>query len=152
MTEEIKKFYRSRTDRVLFGVCGGLGKYFGYDPILFRLLFVALAFMDGIGIILYILMVAITPEQPGRSKRADGLEGEVDELAGRIEEKVGEVRADIKPEEIRLSESRSLLGALIVLLGLFLLFGEFFPFGWIDMDVVWSLFIIGIGLLIIFKK
>ncbi len=54
-----KRLYRSRTDRVIFGVCGGLGKYFGIDPVIFRMLFVAFFFIDGVGLIVYIIMALI---------------------------------------------------------------------------------------------
>jgi phage shock protein C len=152
MAEEIKRFYRSRTDRVLFGVSGGLGKYFRIDPVLFRLLFVLLTLANGAGILFYILLVLFTPEEPGRGKKENGLEGEVDELKEKIEEKAQELSHEVKPEEIRLSESRNVLGLLIILFGLFLLLRQFFPVYWIDSDAVWALLIIGVGVYIIFKK
>ncbi|HEY71132.1 MAG TPA: PspC domain-containing protein [Anaerolineae bacterium] len=66
MSEEPKKLYRARDDRMLAGVCGGLGKYFGIDPTVLRVLFVAAAVLGvGGGIILYILMMILVPEEPG---------------------------------------------------------------------------------------
>ncbi|MEK6954199.1 MAG: PspC domain-containing protein [Candidatus Micrarchaeota archaeon] len=61
---EIKRLYRSRKDRILGGVCGGMGKYFGVDPVLVRLLFVLLAFGAGSGILLYLVAWLIVPEDP----------------------------------------------------------------------------------------
>ena len=61
---EIKRLYRSRKDRILGGVCGGMGKYFGVDPVLVRLLFVLLALGVGSGIVLYIVAWLIVPEDP----------------------------------------------------------------------------------------
>jgi phage shock protein PspC (stress-responsive transcriptional regulator) len=57
---------RSRTDRWIAGVCGGLGDYFGVDANAVRLAFVVLAFWQGIGLVLYLLMVIILPEEPVR--------------------------------------------------------------------------------------
>ncbi|AAM07689.1 TPA: PspC domain-containing protein [Methanosarcina acetivorans] len=58
-----KRLTKSKSDRMLFGVCGGLGKYFGIDPTFVRLLFVLLAFVNGIGIVLYIILAIIMPSE-----------------------------------------------------------------------------------------
>ena len=58
-----KKIYRSRTDKVLSGVCGGLGEYFNIDPSIIRFLWVLLAIAtEGAGIIAYIICATIIPE------------------------------------------------------------------------------------------
>src|SRR5690349_8908365 len=54
---------RSRTDRVGAGVAGGLGAYFGVDPVLFRVLFAVAAFFGGAGVIAYLLAWAVIPEE-----------------------------------------------------------------------------------------
>ncbi|MGE5617741.1 MAG: PspC domain-containing protein [Sphingomonadaceae bacterium] len=56
-----KRVYRNRQDRMIAGVCSGLGEYFDVDPTLVRLLFVLLAFLHGIGIVAYLLLWMITP-------------------------------------------------------------------------------------------
>ena len=59
-----KKLYRSRTDRMLAGVCGGLADYFGVDPTIVRILMVLFALAGGPGLILYIILMLIIPEAP----------------------------------------------------------------------------------------
>ena len=61
---ERKKLYRSFTDRMLCGVCGGIADYFSIDPTLVRLALVALTFMGFSGIIVYIIAALIIPEEP----------------------------------------------------------------------------------------
>ncbi|PKM53820.1 Uncharacterized membrane protein YvlC [Petrocella atlantisensis] len=56
-----KKLYRSRTDRMLFGVCGGLAEYFNVDPTLVRLVMV-LFWMTGGGFLAYLIAAIIIPE------------------------------------------------------------------------------------------
>jgi phage shock protein PspC (stress-responsive transcriptional regulator) len=56
-----ERLTKSKTDRKLLGVCGGLGEYFGIDPTLIRLVFVALTLFDGIGLVIYIVMAIIIP-------------------------------------------------------------------------------------------
>jgi phage shock protein C len=59
-----KKLYRSRTDRKIAGICGGLGEYFGIDPTLVRLLFVlGLVFVGGT-LLAYIILAIVVPEEP----------------------------------------------------------------------------------------
>ncbi|MCL5094114.1 MAG: PspC domain-containing protein [Patescibacteria group bacterium] len=60
-----KKLYRSKTNRVFFGICGGMGEYFGIDPVIVRVIFVILAVITGgLWIIAYIIMIFIIPEKP----------------------------------------------------------------------------------------
>ncbi len=60
----MKRITKSSKNRVIFGVCGGLGEYFERDPVLFRLVFIILLFMSGIVpfIIAYIIAALIIPE------------------------------------------------------------------------------------------
>lgn len=55
-----KKLYRSEQDKMLLGVCGGLGEYFGIDPTLIRLLWALLA-CSGTGIVAYLIAAVIIP-------------------------------------------------------------------------------------------
>lgn len=59
-----KRLYRSRTDRKLWGVCGGLARYFNIDPTLVRILFVASLFVGTLGFWVYIIMAIIVPLEP----------------------------------------------------------------------------------------
>ncbi len=61
-----KKLYRSRNNRLVAGVCAGLGDYLNMDPTVVRLLFVLLTVITQFvpGLILYIIMMFIVPEDP----------------------------------------------------------------------------------------
>ena len=65
MSQETKRLYRSRDERMLAGICGGLGEYLNVDPTVIRILFVILALVGfGGGILLYLAMWLIVPEEP----------------------------------------------------------------------------------------
>ncbi len=64
MTTEKKKLYRSRTDRMLAGVSGGLGKYFEIDATLIRLVFVVAAILGGHGVLAYLICMILIPLEP----------------------------------------------------------------------------------------
>lgn len=60
---EAKKLMRSVDDKMVAGVCGGLGKYFGLDPVLVRIVFAIAAFFGGGGLLLYIILWVVLPEE-----------------------------------------------------------------------------------------
>ncbi|MDY0297024.1 MAG: PspC domain-containing protein [Acidobacteriota bacterium] len=60
----MKRLYRSRKDRVISGICGGIGEYFDVDPVLVRVGAVLLIFTGGVGLIAYIVGIFIIPEEP----------------------------------------------------------------------------------------
>lgn len=59
-----KKLYRSNTDKMIAGVCGGLGKYLGLDPTVIRLIFALLFVFAGSGLLLYIILAVMIPLEP----------------------------------------------------------------------------------------
>ena len=61
---QTRRLYRSRTDRKLAGVCGGLAQYSNIDATLIRVLFVVLALLGGPGLVIYLLMWILVPEEP----------------------------------------------------------------------------------------
>jgi phage shock protein C len=64
MTTETKRLYRSQDERMIGGVCGGLGEFFGIDPTLIRLLFVFGTLLGAQGVLAYLILLLIVPEKP----------------------------------------------------------------------------------------
>jgi len=65
MSEPMKRLYRSRDNRWIAGICGGLGEYLNVDPTVVRAAFVLFALAGGSGILAYIILWFIIPEEPG---------------------------------------------------------------------------------------
>lgn len=59
-----KRLMRSTTDKKLFGVCGGIAKYFGLDPTLVRIIFAIAIFFYGVPLVIYLLMAIFMPKEP----------------------------------------------------------------------------------------
>lgn len=57
-----KRLYRDKDNAILGGVCSGLAAYFSVDPIIIRLVFIALTIMNGVGIVIYLIMMLIVPQ------------------------------------------------------------------------------------------
>lgn len=72
-TDGPKKLIRTRTNRMLAGVCSGLGSYFGIDPNLVRLVLAILTLFGGTGIILYLAGWLLIPEEGESTSIAEGL-------------------------------------------------------------------------------
>src|SRR5215208_6586681 len=60
-SQGVRRLTRSSSDKLIGGVAGGLGRYFGVDPILFRIAFVVLTFAGGVGVLAYIGLLAFVP-------------------------------------------------------------------------------------------
>ncbi|MFB0517563.1 MAG: PspC domain-containing protein [Candidatus Neomarinimicrobiota bacterium] len=60
----MKRLYRSHSNRVIAGVCGGLGYYFSIDPVLIRLVWLLLILFGGVGLLLYLIAWLIIPMEP----------------------------------------------------------------------------------------
>lgn len=160
---EPKKLYRSRKDRMIAGVCGGLGKYFGIDPVLLRIVFVVLTFFRGSGVILYLILAIVVPNEPEEGKEGEKLkdsirfkEGVVDLTEGakkmseefvRGTEQLAEALS--QPKEW-LSQRRNVLGLFLILVGLIALTEQLFP-GIFNWKVFWPLTLVLIGFYIILK-
>jgi phage shock protein C len=78
-----KRLFRSRNDRVIAGVAGGLAATFNIDPLFVRLGFLALAFLNGLGILVYLVLWLLTPNED--SSLVDARE--------QVRENVGEMQA-----------------------------------------------------------
>ncbi len=62
--KDTKRLYRSRQDKIIGGVCGGIANYFNVDPILIRLFFILMFFAEGAGLLAYIIAWIIIPMEP----------------------------------------------------------------------------------------
>lgn len=61
---EYKRLYRSRSERMIGGVCGGLGKFLDVDPTIIRLVVVVISFPFPATILAYFVMLLVVPEEP----------------------------------------------------------------------------------------
>ncbi len=120
-----KRLYRSRRDKVIGGVCGGIANYFGVDPILIRLFFILMFFAEGAGLLAYIIAWIIIPKKPSfvgeESKEdSDTFTAGADDFA---EESGQEQRERQKSSELK----QRYLGIFLVVIGSLFLFDLWFP-------------------------
>jgi phage shock protein PspC (stress-responsive transcriptional regulator) len=78
MAEVYKRLYRSRNNRMLFGVCGGLGEYLNVDPTVIRLIFVLAFLPGGPGLLAYLVLALLVPEEPLEEIQSESAESGVE--------------------------------------------------------------------------
>jgi phage shock protein C len=61
---KVRRLRRSRSDRMIAGVCGGIGEYLGIDPPVVRLAFVGLTLLGGAGAVIYVAAWIVVPKAP----------------------------------------------------------------------------------------
>lgn len=143
-----QKIYRSDSDKIISGLCGGLGEYFDIDSTVVRIIFIILALWGGIGIILYIIGVLLISQRSGTNTERDNGRRVGEDL----KERVGAVASEIR-ENLRANPSRGRLrgdyifGLVFVIIGSLFLLNNLFP--WFGFDLFWPVFLILIGLLIL---
>ena len=90
---ETRRILRSRNERLIAGVAGGLATYFNIDPLLVRLGFAVLALMNGVGILLYLILWLLLPNEDSAAIDSRGQVREnVDEMRATAESAAQRVR------------------------------------------------------------
>jgi phage shock protein C len=64
LMDSTKRLYRSRNERMIAGVCGGLGQFLGMDPTIIRLIFVVAVFAGFAGVLAYLILAVVIPLEP----------------------------------------------------------------------------------------
>jgi phage shock protein PspC (stress-responsive transcriptional regulator)/predicted membrane protein len=82
--EPPRRLLRSRDERVIGGVCGGLARYFNVDPLIFRIAAVALVFVGGFAIVAYLAALLLVPDDDGTGHPVPGKPGRVATIAGAV--------------------------------------------------------------------
>ncbi len=143
-----KRLYRSRTNRVLAGVAGGLGDYFDIDPVIFRIIFVVLTLLNGLGLLLYLVFWIVIPEEGTEPVIKGDIGKKIETHARRV---ASEVREAVNRNHERDRSGARVVGALIlIVLGLLFLAQNLFGLDF--WRLIGPFIIILLGLLLILRS
>lgn len=117
-----RKLYRSKKDRIISGVCGGIAEYFGIDSTFVRIIAVLLLFTGGWFVLLYILLSIIIPENPEQKPL---------------------------PPAVEIKNKNLVLGLAFLLLGVMLLMNNYNIINWND---VWPILLIALGVYLLWQN
>ncbi len=148
--EPTKRLHKSSTNKVLFGVAGGLGEYFDIDPTIFRIIFLFLLLFGGSGFLLYLIMAIVMPGVDQKEMPAkDAAKQNAEQLGKDIKEGVEQFSQQIKT---RRDDGHFIIGIILLLLGGYFLlnnFGYGFPF---DLGKLWPVIIIALGAYFLLRR
>jgi phage shock protein PspC (stress-responsive transcriptional regulator) len=126
-----KKLYRSQTNRMIGGVCGGVAEYFAIDPTLVRIIWVAISLIGGFGILVYVASLFIIPNNPEESSE--------------------------EASENLIKDKNLFWGSLLIIVGLFLILRQMglfysFQFWHVPWQSVWAIVLITIGGILLYNR
>ena len=132
------KFYRSRTESMIAGVCGGLAEYFDLDATLIRIGAVILSFVGGYGILAYMICWVVIPQKP---------------LAESVDDSNYEKQAEMIGDDPAPTKGGGAVffGALLIVVGLLLVLDNFIPIMWLSFSKLWPIIVILVGIMILVK-
>jgi phage shock protein C len=147
----MKRLYRSKENKVIGGVCGGIGDYFDLDPVWVRLVFVLLIFAEGIGLLAYLIAWIMIPSNPEQkdTKRTKA-EEVADKVVSKVEKVTPKVVAKLEKATPDNSHATFIIGIIIVLIGLAFLLHNMFK--WFSFHYIWPMAIIVLGIYLVVKK
>lgn len=150
---EQSRLYRSYKNSVIGGVCGGIGDYLDTDPILFRILFVVTFLLGGSGLLIYIILWIVIPQEPiPQISQEEVFEKSAN--SNNMEEE--NIKIEIEPDNMEEQKKEqkndgNLWGGLILItLGGIFLIDRFVPR--IDFGDLWPLILIVVGIILISKN
>ena len=157
-----KRLYRSRSERMLFGVSGGMAEYFDVDPTLVRIAWVVVAIISaGVGFLAYLALAIIIPESTARERpsgeEASNMEGEegsaydpVDSREEREMYETADAAAGVGRERVR-RQRGIIFGVALIALGFFFLSVTLDLLTWFDWRF-WPVALILLGVLLVVRR
>lgn len=156
----MNKLYRSATDRVFGGVCGGLAEYMQVDPLIVRILFVLVAMINGLGLAAYLLMWVFVPSQTSAGGQRDQVVHEnVEEIKERARALGQSAQQSLNRQQWavnwgagKTNQRMLLIGAALVIVGLLVLLDNVGLLWWFSLGNLWPLILIAVGVVVLLNN
>lgn len=149
-----RRLYRSRDDRMIWGVCGGLADYFNLDPVIVRIIFVVFIFIGGFAVPAYIILAIVVPLETSKATTTgEAVKENIEEIKTTASELSRELQTTFdkdtgNKEERKVQYRRHYwLGIILIIIGILFLLNTFID--WLSWSRLWPVILIVIGLLVI---
>ncbi len=150
------RLFRSRTDRMIGGVCGGVGHYLAIDPVIIRLFFVLLALSSGVGVFIYLLLWIVVPyEGPSQSAIVETAHAGAEEMAERARVLGNDLHSAVHTPN---PQAGFIVGITLIALGVLFLFQNVLAsfnivwLRWLTFDNLWPLLLIVGGGVLLWRR
>ncbi len=157
----MNRLYRSDTDRILGGVCGGLAQYLRLNPLIVRILLVILAMTNGLGLAIYLIMWVLVPTEGASSvRRGQIVRQNVEEIGQRARKLGADAREALEGQRWlsslgaggKISKRGLIIGSLLIIAGLSILLDNLGLLWWFGLGKLWPLIPIAIGSVILLNN
>lgn len=143
----MKKLYRSKQDRMISGVCGGIAEYYDMDPVWIRLIAILLALFQGVGVIVYIVAWILIPENPNQKAKTSKIGKDSKEMtsiktASKVASKTVSNTQNVK-------DRAPIVGIIFIIIGALFLINNLFD---ISSKILIPSAIILVGILLLIKR
>ena len=138
---EAKRMYRSRQDKIIAGVCGGIAEFYNIDPVWVRLIAVLLVLAKGLGIILYIVLWIVMPKNPSQKSTRD-TKAEI--AAAKFAKKAATI------EQTKPGMAAKVFGIILVVAGMIFLLQNLLH--WFDWQYGVAVVLILLGMFLLFRR
>ncbi len=149
----MERLYRSKSNRVIAGVCGGFAEYFRIDPTIIRIIWILIG-LAGAGLPAYIIAAIIMPDEDkvaaGKSEWKEPPKAEEDSFTSSFESEQDNWEQPVKPKYDS-ERNRYVLGAILVGLGILFLGNQIIP-RLFELKYLVPILLIGIGGFIVFRR
>ncbi|PLX14285.1 MAG: stress-responsive transcriptional regulator [Marinilabiliales bacterium] len=139
--ENTSRLYRSISDKMIGGVCGGLANYFNVDIALIRIAFVLLLIFGGGGFLAYIILWIVIPAEPMGFTKTGHTEATHDTMDNK------DVSGHGESNERKKNNTSLIAGIVLILIGLIILFDRVFPF--YNVIDFWPIVLVILGVMMI---
>lgn len=147
---ESHRLYRSETNRILGGVCGGLAEYFNVDPTIIRIIFVLMAIFGGSGLLVYFILWLVIPSKSSNSNLSTGeINANIQDMKNSAEKFAHDIK---KGQVVQNTNNRSLWAFIIVILGVAFLLNNYGYYDFSELGRLWPVILIIFGLSLILRK
>jgi len=147
-TNPISGLHRSKTNKVIAGVAGGLGEYFRIDPTIIRIFFILLFFFSGSGLLIYLVLWVVMPRSDALSSDPkDHIRDNVDDLKASAQKFAHDLRLNTSKED-----SHLWLGLILIVLGFLFLLNSLGFYSGVYFAHLWPLLLIVVGLLLLTRN
>jgi phage shock protein PspC (stress-responsive transcriptional regulator) len=152
----MNRLYRSRADKLLGGVCGGLAEYLHIDPLVVRLLFVLGAMINGIGLAAYMLLWLFVPAaDTAFMTQEDVVRQNAEEIRARALTLGQETQTALNTklgQERKIGGRMLVGGVVLVAVGLLLLLDNLGLLWWFSLGKLWPLILVAVGAVILLNN
>ena len=141
--DDIKRLYRSKEDKMISGVAGGIAEYLKVDSVWVRLVFFISIFFNGIGLLAYLILWVLIPDNPYQEEpKKNSKTKEENHKTNHSSMKTNNSNNN--------NHSRLIVGSILIFIGIIFMLKEFFKI--FDWTIFWAAFFIGIGIILLIRR